>query len=282
MGEQVGGTIEDYFTRSQENPARREKIQARPLPTRKLVIYFTPRSGSSWLTDLIGQSRHLGAGNEVFNPNFTPQIANGIQALGRDDYILQVQKWFCSPNGVFSFEVTAHQLGRLFPDPTPFMDTFNDASCVPLWLIRRDIVAQGVSLAKMVRTKIAHSPETDGQDDRKLDSGFDYDADEIKRWITHILNAERRNEALFQDYGIAPFRLCYEDMMHAGPEAVRRRLAELAQLRDPGWPELTLRHEKLGTSQNRAYADRFRKDRADLVAKIEAERAPMLARLQAI
>ncbi|MBY6202688.1 hypothetical protein KUV65_15030 [Maritalea mobilis] len=274
--------IDEYFTRSSENPDRRAKLEAKPLPRRRLVIYFTPRSGSSWLTDLIAQSRRLGAGNELFNPNFVPNIANGIQALGREDYIMQAQKRFSSPNGVFSFEITAHQLDRLFPDSDTFMTHFNQPDCRAMWLIRKDIVAQAVSLAKMVCTKVAHTPHATPEDRARAETAFPYDAENIERWLKHILNAERRSEYLFDLYGIEPYRFCYEDMMEAGSERTRSLLATVARVRDADWPDLELKHAKLGTPQNAEYAERFRAERAAFLKDVDDERRYMLDQLQDI
>lgn len=253
-----------------------------PLPTRRLVIYFTPRSGSSWLTDIIRQSGRLGFGNEIFNPNFVKKIADGIQALDKADYLTQVQRRFCSGNGRFSFEITAHQLDRLFPDPEEFMGVFNTENCASVWLIRKDIVAQAVSLAKMVETQVTHTPHVSEEDRARAERSFLYDPVKIKRWISHIRAAERRSEHLFERFSIRPFRMCYEDMMSAGPDAVRSRIAALLEVPEKGLPVLKPTHEKLGTSQNEEFSAQFRRDAPQFLLSLEEEREPLLSQLSAI
>jgi trehalose 2-sulfotransferase len=274
--------FDHLFIRTTLDPDRRAKFAALPLPTHRLVIYFTPRSGSSWLTDIIVQSGRLGAGNEIFNPNFVHNIANGIQSLGREDYMEQVQRRFRSGNGRFSFEITSHQLDRLFPDPSPFMAAFNTPDCRAVWLIRQDIVAQAVSLAKMVTTQISHTPHATEQERERADLTFSYDYDLIKRWLLHILTAERRSEELFSLNGIEPFRVSYEDMIAAGAALMRVKIAALLDVQDTKWTPLTPKHEKLGTQQNDEFAARFRAEDTALIAEIESERTAMLGRLSVI
>lgn len=267
------------FVRSTVNPARRTRLASLDLPTHRLVIYFTPRSGSSWLTDLIVQSRRLGSGNEIFNPNFIPKIATGIQALDKADYLGQVQRRFRSANGRFSFEITAHQLDLLFPDPSEFMDVFNTGTCRSVWLIRQDIVAQAVSLAKMVETGVSHSPHVTDEARAAAERNFRYDPEQIQRWMLHIRAAERRSEELFASFAIEPVRLSYEDMMLAGAEAVRARIAALLDVPLRGLPALNPAHEKLGTAQNDGFAAQFRRDAPEIVTRLEAERLPLLRAL---
>lgn len=272
--------FDDLFVRRTEDAERRARFAALPLPTHRLVIYFTPRSGSSWLTDIIRQARRLGSGNEIFNPNFVAGIANGIQALSKADYLTQVQRRFGSKNGRFSFEITAHQLDRLFPDPSEFMDVFNTESCTSAWLIRKDIVAQAVSLAKMVETQVSHTPHASIEERVETDRIFKYDHFKIKRWLVHIRNAELRSEELFEQFGITPFRMCYEDMMLAGPEIVRARIAALLKVPNRNFPELAPQHEKLGTARNEEFALRFHEEAGDFLRELEAERAPMLEQIE--
>lgn len=278
----MSSLVDHLFIRSVPDEERRRKFAALPLPTHRLVIYFTPRSGSSWLTDVIRQSRHLGAGNEIFNPGFVSNIANGIQALGRDDYIEQVQRRFTSGNGRFSFEITSHQLDRLFPDPSVFMNTFNAPDCRAIWLIRRDIVAQAVSLAKMVTTQVSHTPQATEQERAQADLSFEFDYYLIKHWLLHIRTAERRCEELFGRYGIEPFRVSYEDMMAAGAAVMRDKIAALLDVPHTRWPPLAPAHEKLGTSQNDEFTARFRGMNPAFIAEIDAERAEMVARLSPV
>ena len=148
----------------------------------------------------------------------------------------------------FGLEVTLYQVRKLFGDAGPFMEHF--AAATPIFLIREDIVLQGVSLCKMVQTGLAHSVSADAAARSQAEAGFDYDAAEIESWVTHIRNLETLSERHFASYGLAPLRISYEGMMAAGAAAVvdlfRRTLGV------PHKPvEIRSRHEKIGTDRNK-------------------------------
>ena len=264
------------------DPAKRAAIAERPLPRRMLVIYFTPRSGSSWLTEALCHTKRMGHGNELFNPNFIPRIAESLQSSDRADYLDLARRRFSRPNGIFSMEVTGHHIDHVFPDTDAFSEIFAGPDSAPVWLIRRDIVAQAVSLAKMVTTRVSHSRDTNAEARHAAEQSFAYDADLIANWLTHIRRAEIRCEALFETYSIEPQRIAYEDTIAAGPERTCQMLARLAGVRNPVWPPFEMTHQKLGTGQNNSYAARFRREHPDLFNALTEERAPMLAALQPI
>ena len=65
----------EFFSDIVFDQERHERIKKRAPAQTNYVIYFTPRSGSSWLTDVLQQTGQLGAAPEAFNPNFVPAIA---------------------------------------------------------------------------------------------------------------------------------------------------------------------------------------------------------------
>jgi len=266
-----------FFTSIKIDPEKQEKLRRGPKAQKQLVIYFTPRSGSSWLTETLSLSNCLGRANEVFNPNFIPNIAQSCNATSLDTYIDLIQRRL-NTRGVFSFEITWHQLQAVFDDTAAFMSHFGAAQSA--WLIRRDIVAQAVSLAKMVKTNVAHSPTADAQTQQHAEASFVYDPVLIRRWLTHILAAERGTEAHFAEYELSPLRLTYEDIMAAGAERTRAEFAEYIGIREIPNINAIPKHSKLGTSQNIDFAVRFRQDEAMFVQDVEEERMPWLAQNQ--
>lgn len=253
-----------------------EELMTKPVARTQYVIYFTPRSGSSWLTDVLVQTKRLGRATEAFNPNFMPSVAQSCNARNIHDYIAAITRRL-QTRGVFGFEVTFHQLKAIFPGEQLFVEHFGNAHC--FWLIRENIVEQAVSLAKMVTTKVGHSAFATEEQRKKSDSAFEYDADLIKHWLNHILMAERGNEDFFQRRGMTPLRMSYERMMPLGPDGVTRLMA--ARIGVTNLPETVFetRHEKLGTSRNSEYAARFREEHAAYLSGVDAERAPYLGKL---
>ncbi len=268
---------ETLFGAVQIDPAAQASQRACPLPETRCVIYFTPRSGSSWLSDILSRTRCLGHANEVFNPRLMPRIAQTIQADTLPDYVDLIQRRL-NTKGVFSAEITWYQLEAVFGTGAEFMRHFGTAQAV--WLIRRDIVAQAVSLAKMVSTRLSHAPQSDADSRDAAEQAFSYDPALIQYWLRHILHAEECTEAHFARHGLRPWRLDYETVTQAGAEAVTSAFAgHLGVALDrPAVTESA--HTKLGTSQNMLFAERFRAEKAGWLARAECRRQPWLDRLE--
>lgn len=269
----------DMFRNVVVDPNRQARLLQRPVAKSLYVVHFTPRSGSSWLTDIIVATRKLGSANEVFNPDFIPQIAQQLDATDMNSYIRMLLRVFNS-NGVFGLEVTAHQIDAVFRSYAAFHEHFGEAPC--FWLIRQDIVAQAVSLAKMVATSVAHSTEADAQAKLSADQRFVYDPVCIMDWLEHIRAAEVASEAWFSLYGLSPLRMSYEQTTLLSPLQMVNVIARHMGLPDIAPQVFPTGHTKLGTAQNVSFADRFREEQARFLAKIDAERSPMLARLHPI
>lgn len=264
------------FSHVEFDPDTYARVMRRPAAQTRYVIYFTPRSGSSWLTDILGQSGRLSKANEAFNPNFIPNIAQVCNAATLEQYVNVLLRRH-NTGGVYGCEVTLHQLNAVFGDPAEFLRLLDPGPC--FWLLREDIVAQAVSLAKMVATKVTHAPHASEEARRDSDRQFSYSARQIRRWLVHILNAERDSEALFARHGLHPLRMSYEQI-------TRRSAAEMVALvarhvgvagLEPG--EVQSQHTKIATERNAEFAQRFRAEEADFLAEVAAERAPWLARL---
>lgn len=261
------------------DPALYERVLKRPAAQTRYVIYFTPRSGSSWLTDILSQTQRLSKANEAFNPNFMPNIARVCNASNLEQYInVMVRRH--NHQGVYGFEITMHQLNAVFPDHDMFIEHFGAGPC--FWLIRRDIVAQAISLAKMVTTKVAHTSHATDAERAASDAAFPYDARLIRKWLKHILAAEQENETLFANYGLTPLRMSYEQTTTLSDQQMVQVIARHVGVRDLPDMAFETRHAKLGTGLNEEYAARFRKDEAAFMAAVDESRAPMLAKLDDI
>lgn len=261
------------------DPQKFEELMEKPPARTNYVIYFTPRSGSSWLTDLLVQTKRMSLANEAFNPNFIPNIARAVNASNMDQYVNALKRKH-NNHGIYGFEITWHQLNAVFQKNDDFIDYFGTSPAI--WLIRRDIVSQAVSLAKMVTTKVAHAPHTTAQDRVEADLAFAYDEALIKRWLLHILAAERGSEQLFSDFAMSPLRICYEDMMSTGAENVVQALMQYVGAKPRPDAVIKSAHEKLATAQNADYSNRFRQDCAKFLQEIDQERQGWLDKLTAL
>ncbi|WP_165352786.1 Stf0 family sulfotransferase [Loktanella sp. IMCC34160] len=266
------------FANIAADPEKLRQALALPAPEKTFVIHFTPRSGSSWLTDICEQTGRLGRPGEMFSPRFVPDIARHMGIDNIDDYARAIAR-DRTVGGVFGFEITFFQLRRTFGGPKPFLAHFQDAT--HFWLIREDIVAQAVSLSKKAQSRIGHAVHGDADALARADDEFAYDAQDIEKWVGHIRKMEVQAEKFFANYPLTPVRMSYERMTARPPEAVVNEIAKAIGIGPVAGKSTPIRtgHAKIGTDKNADFAARFRKDRAGLIADLEAERAAMLAAL---
>ncbi|WP_372614016.1 Stf0 family sulfotransferase [Aquicoccus sp.] len=245
---------------------------------RTFGIIFTPRSGSSWLTDVLSQTRLLGKPQEWFNPNFVPNITRAVNAKDLDSYLKMLRRKH-KPGGFFSFEVTIYQMLRVFGSERNFLARFPETT--PLfYLTREDMVLQAISLSKAVRTSVFHSPNASDDEIDKADTEFSYDAAEIKRWLDHVFDQEKKCEAFFSAAGLHPHRMSYEQVTADGAEATVRRFLRVLKpekATELVIPDLEPKHRKIASSRNGDYATRFREEHPEKIAEIEAFRADLPA-----
>jgi LPS sulfotransferase NodH len=246
-----------------------------PAKTR-YVMYFTARSGSSWVCDLATRTRRLGVLGESFNPNFLPAMTRAMNATDLDEYC-DIAMRRRARGDVFGFQITHHQLMAVFGSEDAFLDRFRTLHC--FWLIRRDIVLQAISLHKMQVTRLSHAPNASPEEIEARDRGFTYDRAEIKRWLSHILAAEQATEAMIERAGLEPLRMSYERNTELKPNHLLNVMG-----RHMGLPTMRMKpvgsvHSKIATTANDDFAARFREDEQAFMAEVDALRAPMLEKL---
>lgn len=264
-------TPDTLFSGVVADPARFSADMEKPEKPVLFVIYFTPRSGSSWLTDTLLQAKGLGFPQEWFNPNFVTQNARSLNASSMAQYIALLRRRHPGLGG-FSFEITADHIRSVFGDTSAYLAHFPPT--LPAFYLRRDdIVLQAVSLAKAVRSNVFHSPYASAEDRKRAETSFDYDGAAIAKWLRHILNQELALEEMFEKHQISPLRLNYEGITTAGAEAVVARMrAHLGQKpRNPA--QISPKHEKIGTDRNLEFGERFRRDYPELIAEVTEARA---------
>lgn len=253
-----------------------QDMQLPPAGTR-YVMHFTPRSGSSWLADLATQTKSLGAPDECFNPNFMPNMSMAMNAADLVEYksVLMRRR---NMRDVFGFQITYHQMIKVFGSAEGFAARFPVSDWASFWLIREDIVAQAVSLFKMVETTIAHAPQTHMEEIAERDRGLVYDGEQVQRWLTHVLKAERGSEAFFAQTDTQPLRMSYERNLATIPRRVVNVMCGHLGLRlVREIPEST--HRKIATGLNADFATQFRADFPNFLRDVAAEREERLARI---
>lgn len=261
------------FAGLHSDSARLAEDLAKPASPLLYLIYFTPRSGSTWLNDTLRQAKRLGFPREWFNPGFLTQNARNLNADNLGDYIALLRRRGHSTAG-FSFQITANQIRHVFGSPEAFLGYF-PPDLPAFYLRREDMVLQAISLAKAVNSNVFHSTLASDADRSQADASFDYNGPEFARWLRHILALERAQEDMFARHAISPIRLSYEEITKAGPEPVVRLFRERLGQKQRRVEEVAPRHEKIGTDRNLAFAERLRAEHPALIDEINAFRATL-------
>ncbi|OMP71405.1 hypothetical protein BV900_15105 [Agrobacterium tumefaciens] len=245
-------------------------------PERQYVIFFTPRSGSTWLADILDRTAKLGNPREWFNPNFISAHSKDLNAKDLPSYVnLLLRKRSCG--GTFGVEVTYFQVVRTMGCINRLFDFF--PTDVPVFfLLREDIVAQAVSLSKAFRTGLFHSPGIRPSKMREADSSFTYDADNIIKWIYHLRALEVRTETIFRAFSARPQHLTYEGITSQPPSRLIDGFARKLGIDVPNGRGEVPRYQKIGSSRNVEFAERFRAENRLLLDRIDDARFPLIER----
>lgn len=258
---------------------RARDISSLPDATHRYALFFVARSGSTWLADLLSRQLDLGKPREYLNINMVARFAAEMNAGTLADYLALLRRKRATANGVFGIKVDVSQLSALIAE-LPFAEAFDGH--IWFYLRRRNLVAQAISHYKAMTSGLPHRRRNDPPAERqRLESAharIDYDAAAIARFLGDIVEAEKQGERLLAQLALQPTRLIYEDMLSADPAEVvamvRRQV--LVGLVAPGEAAVKPSNiEKFGDSLNQAFEERFRRDEALLVHRLEAERPPL-------
>ncbi len=225
-------------------------------------IAFTPRSGSSWLSEILAGSNVLGNPVEWFNPSArrgAAELSDCDNLLDYFDYLERTR----TLGGIFSFEITWNQLRRAI-----------DAGCVErfeavrpwFFLRRRRFLRQAVSLYRAEHSGRFHSSQ------ELPDTGaVPYNGAEIARSVLRLMHQEAGFSAWFAQQAIKPLPLWYEDLISLEPRDVVLQVgqaigAPAEALRSAADGLVAASMEKLPAENTVALIQRFRQEHPDFLA----------------
>lgn len=204
-----------------------KSYQQLSLPINEYTVCITPRSGSSWLTEILSKTKILGSPEEWLNPGNLPGIIqNRYPCLDVIEYFDCIKRTQCTENKVFGMELSFFQY-QLVCDA---LETTKNGSSLSLlnleknksiYLYRLDLVAQAVSLYRAVETGMFHSAQRNASEKALVD--FKYSEDRIWHWLIHILQQEFGWQKNFSKKGISPLCLTYEEMW-SNPNLTKLRI----------------------------------------------------------
>lgn len=262
------------FKSVEPKPARARQAEARPEPTIRYAMHFTPRSGSSRLTDICKNAGNLGIPAEVFNKRLMIGIATAYGARNLKDFIYMTSRLH-GTDGVFGFQITPAQLHVLFLTSRRFMRLVRPTH--HFWLLREDIVLQAISISRMLQTSLSHSPYADAQAMIRAEDSFRYDGTDFANRVRSLTLMEQTTERFFRRFRLSPLCMTYEAMNVWGEARTARIVADHLGIAMQEGQEIHSDHKKVSGPKSNAFAERFRAENADLVAEVEARRAPRMA-----
>lgn len=248
------------------------RLPDRPEPVHEYIIWFTARSGSSWLTDVMEQGG-LGVPREWLNPrNFEPHVKAFGSRSWDHFFTMMRRRW--SRNGIFGQEITAG-FYKVFSDYVDLSQYFN-LRAPSMMLFREDIVLQAISLFFATESGTFHSVSEDGK--KQLP---DYDSGKIEHWIRHLHGQENVLRALFDELGNGPKYASYETLLPQGPSVAIKAVADMIGIAPPVSVEAQPRHSKIGRKLNDEYRDRFIAENTDFMNRVNSRRDWLFKGLEA-
>jgi LPS sulfotransferase NodH len=190
------------------------------------LIYFTARSGSSHLADLLTNTGVAGRPGEYLNPQLMPRIKQGIEkrAPGRANSLFGYLHWLLenrsTANGAFGLKATYPHLKPLIATG---LDRLLFAGFAPFFLTRRNIVSQAISLYTMTETKLSHSNKAIPAEVAAKAAKLAYNGERIRHWVSHLWDQELALAAYFAESEIAATPLDYDELTQ-DPDTVVGRI----------------------------------------------------------
>jgi LPS sulfotransferase NodH len=214
------------------------------LPRRAWVVASLPRTGSTLLCRALWDTGRVGAPKEYLNPmqvrdwevRLGTRVGSRLHRVVRGPALALVGRWGWTdarlrdhldrvrarrtgPDGHFGVKIHHHHLARWFldagRDPQAWLEH-------PTWVLltRQDRVAQAVSWARAVQTGQWASTQQPWM--RPV-----YDRRHIERRLRSIEQGERAWTTWFEQVGVEPLRLHYEEITVDLPGSARRVLVHL-------------------------------------------------------
>jgi LPS sulfotransferase NodH len=188
---------------------------------RGYVICTTPRSGSSYLCDLLSSTGVLGRPLEYFNAE-TLRLSGLPQFL--DDPIARLRQCLelgATSNAVYGLKIHALQFGPL-AYPNWLYDLPNVAF---VYLRRNDILGQALSYVKAQQTDKWRSIDMPSS----RPGAIAYDERHIQRCLNELVRDEARWRAFFARNDLLPLQISYEALVRK-PQRVISAIASLVGL----------------------------------------------------
>ena len=196
-------------------------------PKKSYIIWFTQRSGSTYLCELLKATGYLGKPGEILNIPLDTNLSNTYDSSSYEDLLTRLWREGSSPNGVFGVKFSIFtQLWEQMRDEIFQMkgEEFEGTSykgdflwdifpnCQHIYLTRRNKIRQVVSWWKAIQNGVWHSKE----ESKPVEEAFyesHYNVDALNHLLKEIDLKESATEDFFVQNKLQPFSIVYEDLV---------------------------------------------------------------------
>ena len=198
------------------------------------LICATPRTGSTLLFDGLMRTGVAGRPDEYFDDRRWVQLAmmTRLGIVSDRTYFSQIVRMATTPNGVCGLRIHGHQVSALhekilcIPElPEKWLERINFYEALHIgftdlrfiWLRRKNRVAQAISLFLATRSRVWKKR----LGSRAAEPVIDYDFAGIDRLVHRLEYQDLSWQRFFEDHGIQPLQLIYEDFIENYEETIR-------------------------------------------------------------
>ena len=218
-----------FINVSCQRPLLQPTVDRTLKPDLSYAILTTPRSGSTYLCDLLDSTNIAGRPREHLR-----QAAQDLSLHCNFDYLKllnNVMQYCTTDNGVFGTKIISHFLFEFKQAKPDFQQIFCSIDKFIL-LIRRDKLAQAVSLVLAQRTEIwhLHTNKKDTSYESKL-ANIEIDRallDDVEQKYNFIYQQEARLKKILTNNQVEPLEILYEDLQENAQLQIDRILDFLA------------------------------------------------------
>ncbi|MCP5099653.1 MAG: hypothetical protein GY943_29215 [Chloroflexi bacterium] len=188
-------------------------------PVKTYMICATPRSGSTLLCEALRNTGLAGNPDEYFGPMHVSRWSQMWQTRSETDYLEKMITTGQGDNGVLGMKVMRLYWQNFTKFLTKAINAPVDSNaellnaCFPglryIWITRRDKVRQAVSWLKFTQGVAWYWEDETAQ---KL-AGLEFRPDEISQFIMQTAVHETAWQLFFQEMGIRPYIVTYEDFV---------------------------------------------------------------------
>ncbi len=237
----------------------REKVSIEPMTgvpfdeRKLLIIAFTPRSGSTYLSSVLEQNG-VAQTDEHFR-HVRGFFENDLKASGArtyEDYFRYKIDLHTSDEGTFCTKCDFPQFMPLLAYGA-YDHYLRNAKWV--YLTRNDVLGQAISRYIATESGYFHTSES-SQEDREKIFEVRYDFEKINKHLDRILEIENDWKKFFMLSRISPYKLSYEELKKNPKDSITR-LFEYFGVNNKGQIETETSVRPVRTQKNRLFRKHF-------------------------